>query len=71
MHKNAAEAGTLALFVLKKLNDWDHCRILMVAVNRLVTNGLNGRARTRYVCERQTNSAHEPMMTMVDVGNSS
>ena len=36
VYKSAPEARTLVLFALKELNNWDHCCILIEAVNKLV-----------------------------------
>ena len=37
VYKSAPEARALVLFVLKELDDWDHCSILIVMVNELGT----------------------------------
>ena len=73
MYENAAEVEAIVLFALKKLDDRKHGRVLAVVVrmNSSPMGILNSNVRTRWDCERQTNSAHEPITTIVDDGNSS
>jgi len=54
MYKYSPEAGTLACFVLKELEDRDHCRVLIVVVNKLVTQQTE-RQCTHEMCLRAPN----------------
>jgi hypothetical protein len=54
VYKSAPEAGTLALFALKELDDREHCGILIETVNKLVSQQTE-RPCTYEMCLRAPN----------------
>jgi hypothetical protein len=54
VYKSAPEAGALVLFVLKELDDWEHCGILIETVNKLGSQETE-RSCTYKMCLRAPN----------------
>ena len=73
MYKNATEARTVIPLVLQELDYWHHNRVLAtdMGVSCRLADIQTIMARTRCDCGRQTNSAHEPIRTIVDDGKHS